>query len=106
MPQLVNNIHSINQSETDEFLAEYSGEELGLLRGIEATISVDESAISCFHKYQPVPLALKDKVEETLRSQVAEGELVPIESSEWASLIVVVHKRDSDIRICGDFKFW
>lgn len=107
MPQLVNNSNSIHQSETNELLAEYSdvfSEELGLLRGFEATISVDESATPRFHKYRPVPFAIKGKVEETLRSQVAEGELVPVESSEWASPIVVVHKRDGGIRICGDFK--
>ena len=107
MPQLVNNSYSINQSETEELLAEFSdvfSEELGLLRGIEATISVDESATPRFHKHRPVPFAIKDKVEETLRSQVAEGELVPVESSEWASPIVVVHKQDGGICICGDFK--
>ena len=49
--------------------------------------------------------ALKDKVEETLRSQVAEGELVPVEWSEWVAPIVIVHKKDGGIRICKTSRF-
>jgi len=85
MPQLVSSSHSITQTETDELLAGYLdvfSEKLGLLHGIEASISVDESATPHFHKLTPIPFAIKEKVEETLRSQVAEGELVPVESSE------------------------
>ena len=77
---------------------------MGLLRDIEATVSVEQGAIPRFHKYRPVTFALRKKVEEILRSQVAEGELIPIEWSEWAAPIVIVHKKDGEIRICGDFK--
>ena len=41
---------------------------------------------------------------KTLRAQVAEGELIPVETSEWAAQIVVVHKRDGGISIYGNFK--
>jgi len=42
--------------------------ELGLLRNIE---SVEQTATPRFHKCRPVPFALRDRVEEALRAQVA-----------------------------------
>jgi len=73
-----------------------------VLKGIKATIAVEESATPCFHKPRLVLFAFKDKVEQRLQKQVDEGELVPVDSSDWAIPIVVVHK--CGIRICGDFK--
>ena len=98
---------SVGGSTADHLCSKYADvfkEDLGVLRGIEATVSVDTNATPKFHRYRPVPFAVKDKVEKTLKAQVAEGELIPVETSEWAAPIVVVHKRDGDIRICGDFK--
>jgi len=54
-----------------------------------------------FHCHCSVPFALKEKV---LKVQVAEGELILVERSEWAAPIAVVNKKDGGIRICGDFK--
>ena len=79
-------------------------EELGLLKGIEASIIVDPSAVPKFHRHRSVPFALKEKVEAALQAQVDEGELVAVEQSEWAAPIVVVNKRDGGICICEDFK--
>ena len=50
-----------------------------------------------------MPFAVKEKLEETLKAQVEEGELIPVEQSEWAAPIVAVHKRDRELRVCGDF---
>ena len=57
---------------TNEY-TEIFKDELGVLRGIKATISVDLQAQHKFHRYQPVPFAVKEKVEKTLRTQVSAG---------------------------------
>ena len=51
-----------------------------------------------------MPFTIRDKLEEILKAQVAEDELIPVERSEWAAPIAVVHKRDGGLRVCGDFK--
>jgi len=76
-------------------------EDLGLLKGIEASITVDPSAIPKFHRHQSVPFALNEKVEAALQAQVEEGELVVVEQSEWAALIVVVNNSDGGFVFVG-----
>ena len=68
-------------------------DELELLKGIQANVTVDEPASPRFHKPQPVPFTLKEKVEQQLDKQVEEGELIPVDKSEWAAPIVAVHKK-------------
>ena len=47
---------------------------------------------------------MRDKLEDAIRAQVATGELLPVEQSEWAAPIVVVQKKDGGVCICGDCK--
>ena len=57
-----------------------------------------------FVKARPVPYSLKDKVAKELDRLEREGIITPVASSEWATPIVIVPKKDGSIRICGDFR--
>ena len=52
-----------------EEFAEVFWDELGVLRGIEATVAVNESAIPRFHKARSVPFTLKEKVKDNYSSK-------------------------------------
>ncbi|UYV65508.1 K02A2.6-like [Cordylochernes scorpioides] len=57
-----------------------------------------------FHKARPVPFAIRPAVTEALDKMVAKGYLCEVASSKWATPVVVVPKKNKDIRICCDFK--
>ncbi|UYV75109.1 FHDC1 [Cordylochernes scorpioides] len=57
-----------------------------------------------FHKARPVPFAIKPAVTEALDKMVAKGYLCEVASSKWATPVVVVPKKNKEIRICCDFK--
>ena len=49
-----------------------------MLRGIEALALVVPHATPKFHCPRAVPFAIKAKLEETLKAQVEDGELIPV----------------------------
>ena len=51
-----------------------------------------------------VPYALKPKVEKEIKRLQNAGHLEKVESSEWATPIVPVLKKNGEVRLCGDFK--
>ena len=51
-----------------------------------------------------VPFALKAAVEKELLRLENLGILEKVSSSEWATPIVAVPKKEGNIRICGDYK--
>ena len=57
-----------------------------------------------FCKARPVPYALKPKVMEEIENLENMGILQNVETSEWATPIVAVPKKNGKVRICGDFK--
>ena len=77
---------------------------LGKLEGVEVKFDVDMSVTPKCIKARTVPYAFREKVEDELDRLVAEGTLVPVAFSEWATPIVPVLKRNGSVRICGDYK--
>lgn len=47
---------------------------------------------------------LKDKVSKEIDRLVDEKLLIPVETSEWVTSIVLVVKANGTIRLCGDYK--
>ncbi|UYV80368.1 K02A2.6-like [Cordylochernes scorpioides] len=57
-----------------------------------------------FHRARPVPFAIRPAVTEALDKMVAKGYLCEVASSKWATPVVVVPKKNKEIRIFCDFK--
>ena len=79
-------------------------DELGCVKGVTATIAIDQQAQPRFCKPRTVPFALRGKVEQELFRLEKAGVIESVQFSKWAAPIVPVLKRDGSLRICGDYK--
>ena len=96
--------HTLSLSDVLTAHPEVFKEELGLVKGVEAKITVDPSATPRFYRPRPVPYALRPRVEKELERLERQGIIEPVQFSDWAAPIVPVVKKDRTIRICGDYK--
>ena len=79
-------------------------EELGLLKGYQASIYVDPTARPRFFRPRPVPYSMRSLIEQELERLVQSGVLKPVLFADWSAPIVPVLKSDKkSVRICGDF---
>lgn len=78
--------------------------ELGTIRGEKATLVFKDGKTPKFFKARSVPFSLKSTVEQELSRQEQMGILTSVTSSEYATPVVPVLKRDGSIRVCGDYK--
>ncbi|XP_011167522.2 uncharacterized protein K02A2.6-like [Solenopsis invicta] len=88
-------------------LKEYSDvfdQPVGVIRGFKAKLVLKENAVPCFFKPRPIPFSLRDKADKELDKMEKSGAISRIETSEWASPLVVVPKLNGSICITGDFK--
>ena len=95
--------HTQLQPLLDKYKHVFSSE-YGEIKKFKAHVTLKDNAYPIFHKARPVPYALREKVDQELDKQVACGILRKVESSEWASPVVIVPKPNGKIRICIDYK--
>ena len=77
---------------------------IGSVNGIKATLHFKPDATSKFMKPRPVAYSLKPKIEAELDKLELQGIVYRVDTSEWATPIVAIPKKDGSVRICGDFK--
>lgn len=67
-------------------------------------IDLKNEAQPVFLKSRAVPFALRDDVAAEIDRLVKQGVWEPVQSSTWATPIVVVRKRNGSVRLCGDYR--
>ena len=100
-------IFSLQSTTLQDNLDQYSSlfqEELGTLKQSKVKFFLKEGATPKFFKARSVPLAIQQRVTAELDWLQADGIIVPIKVSDWATPIVPIMKKDSTIRVCGDYK--
>ncbi|KAI0218969.1 hypothetical protein LSAT2_029386 [Lamellibrachia satsuma] len=71
---------------------------------IKAHVELVEGAKPVYAKPYRVPNALRPKVELELGKLEKAGVITPVTSSDWATGVVVVPKKNGAIRLCGNYK--
>ena len=77
---------------------------MGSLKDVEVQLQLSDNVKPKFLKPRTVPYILKQKVEAELDRLSTLGIILPVKVSKWVAPIVPVLKKNSDMRICGDFK--
>eukprot|EP00116_Pleurobrachia_bachei_P000821 sb/3461083/ len=78
-------------------------DQMGTYKGGEARIQLKPESKPIFAKARPAPFALREPLKKALDEQVKTGVMVRVDTSAWASPIVVVPKPDGAVRVCGDY---
>ncbi|XP_065219751.1 uncharacterized protein K02A2.6-like [Planococcus citri] len=109
----LSNIHSVQRSDLptpvaqrlEALLEKYScvfEPTIGEIKDHVESLHFKPDAEPKFLKARPVPIALRSKIEDELDRLVANGVLEKVETSEWASPIVPVVKKNA-VPITGDY---
>lgn len=77
---------------------------LGCFTGGRATLKLRADAEPVFCRARPLPYALRPRVDAELDGMLRAGVIEPVDTSDWATPLVIVHKPDGSLRICADYK--
>ncbi|KAL0268628.1 UNVERIFIED_CONTAM: hypothetical protein PYX00_010487 [Menopon gallinae] len=99
--EVIGKVNSV-EDVTSKFPEVFS-DKLGKCKDVKLTLHLREGSTPKYCQARPVPYAIKEKIEKEIDRLVEEGILSPVESSEWATPIVPVLKKDNTVRLCGSY---
>lgn len=94
-------VDSLMKEFSDVFTAPMPNERI---KNYKAKIILKDDATPRFLKARSLPYAVREKVDTELIKMEQDGVITKVETSEWASPLVVVPKPNGKVRITGDFK--
>lgn len=75
------------------------------LKGFKIKLTIDENVPPVFQAYRRIPISLEGKVQERIQEMLDNGVTEKVSGySRWASPLVIVPKKDGDIRVCVDLR--
>lgn len=109
---MVNGSEDVNDAQNGRILSEikkgfpniFPGANNEPIKQFEVSILIKEGATPIFYKAYIVPYALRDEVEDGLKSLESKGVISKVEYSEWASPAVCVPRKNGKLRLCADLK--
>ena len=104
-PEALSHLAADQATQIEQLLEEFSdvsGAQLGRTTVTEHTVDVGDTPPIRQHPYR-VPLAMRDTVRKEIDKMLELGAIQP-SSSPWASLVVLVEKKDGDVRFCVDYR--
>lgn len=96
--------HDFNFNDFSSKYKEVFADGLGRFTGGTVGFRLREGARPVFLRARPLAYALREPVERALDQLVRDGVITPVTTSDWATPIVPVMKKDGTIRVCADFK--
>ena len=96
-----------SSTQLEDLMKEYSEifrDELGTIKGFQASLHLKGSPQPMFFRPRPVSFAIRDAVGHELDRLEADTIIVKVTHAERAAPIVAVPKKDGRPRICGDYK--
>lgn len=80
----------------------FDGDYTSTIKGQEASIVIERDTSPVFFGAYTVPYGQRQKVEKEIDRLVTNEILEPVRYSKWASPVVVVEKKDGNVRLCMD----
>lgn len=72
--------------------------------GVQVNLELKNNFIPKFCKCSVIPFALRDQVANYFKDKSERGIITYVKESQWASQIVIVPKKDGNIRVCCNYK--